>query len=140
MFIYFLIINTVFQITLLYYNIFNIKKIFNISFLLFNTIYSNIFKNKIENKENNGEIFVENKENEKDIIVKKFIKNINIELKPILLILQYLNEKEQFNKLVELEKKYPHISYIFPLKQGENVSEIINKYLSYCNQIYNEKN
>jgi hypothetical protein len=122
MFIYFFIINSIFQSIFLYYNVFYINNIFNFGIQIIKSLYFNIFKNN--NNYNNN------------IIVKKFIKNIYIELKPILLILQFLNENDQFYKFKELENKYPHISYLFPLKKNDDINKVIHKYLLYINYIY----
>jgi hypothetical protein len=133
MFIYFLFVISLINSIILYFNIFNITNFINFITLIFTNIYNNLSNKTIKYNENNDN---NDNNNEKNIIVQKFIKNINIELTPILLLLQITNEYEQLIKLNELEKKYPHISYIYPLKPSDNINDIIDKYLIYCNNIY----
>jgi hypothetical protein len=120
--------------SILYFNIFNINSIIKIGINLFNTIYSSInINNFLKNNENN-----ENNENN-NLIINKFIKNISLELTPILIILQQLDEISQLKQLKSLEEKYPYLSFIFPIKADDEIKDVINKYFIYVNEIYRDK-
>jgi hypothetical protein len=117
--------------SILYLNIFNINSIIKNGINLFNTIYSSInintFLQNNENNENNN------------LIINKFIKNISLELTPILIILQQLDEISQLKQLKSLEEKYPYLSFIFPIKVDDEIKDVINKYFMYVNEIYRDK-
>jgi len=129
---FFLFFNILIQYTILYFNIFNINNIIKISYSIYLTILNNIFisnNNQINNKINN----------ENYIIINNFIKNISLELTPILIILQQLDEISQLKQLKSLENKYPYITFIYPISKDDNIKEVINNYIFYMNKIYSEK-
>lgn len=124
----FLFFHMLIHYSILYFNLFNIKYIINFNINIYNTIYSSInintfLKNK-QNKENNN------------LIINKFIKNISLELTPILIIFQQLDEITQLKQLKDLEKKYPYISFIYPISKNEDIKDVIKKYIFYVNEIY----
>jgi hypothetical protein len=127
MIIFFLFFNILIHYSILYFNIFNINNIIKFGINIFNSIYSTIQKN-------NSIIH-----NDNNIIVNKFIKNISIELTPIFIVLQQLDEISQLKQLKELEDKYPYISFIFPIRKDDEIKDIINKYFMYVNHIYRDK-
>jgi hypothetical protein len=119
----FLFFHMIFHYFILYFNLFNINDIIKYGINIYNTIYFSIKINENNNENNN-------------LIINKFIKNISLELTPILIILQQLDEISQLQKFKELEKNYPFISYIYPINKNDDIKDLIKKYIFYVNEIY----
>jgi hypothetical protein len=101
----FIFFNILIQFLLLHYNIFNINLIIFVFINLIKFFYLTLCDNiKLE-----------------------------YELKPLLLILQQLDDNNQLKLLLKLNNKYNYISSIYPIRKRDNIDIIIINYLDELN-------
>jgi hypothetical protein len=103
--ILFLFFNILLQYTFLFFNFYNIKLILFIIKNILQFYYFTIYNNNKVNK------------------------NIYLELKPLLLILQQLDDINQIKILNKLDKKYNNLSLLYPIKKDYNIDQVIKNYL-----------
>lgn len=103
--ILFLFFNILFQFFSINLNIFNIKLILFIIENILKFYYFTLYNNNLQNKD------------------------IYLELKPLLLILQQLDEINQIKLLNKLDKKYNNLSLLYPIKKDYNIEQVIMRYL-----------